>query len=315
MRAGARCPTLTAMRRSPAPVLALALALAAPTAALADEPNPDALPKRVEEAARAAFAEAQAADVAGDLATAIERYRYVQKIAPHPSVTYNLADVLRRKHDVRGAAREYRAYLKALPTAPDRVKVEKLVAALEATPGEVEVDTRATDGIIFIDGKRQAATPPIFVELSPGPHRFDLITAISFRSLVHDVDFARDQSFSLTPPARVDGNVVLSGSGWLARAKVTVDGATTGNHRLGELVALTPGKRALEVVVGECRWSKTISAPAGDVLYVYLAVPPPRLPTASKGAPPPRSARPTAPSCGKGTFTVTRVTPPPPSPP
>ena len=299
--------------------LALSISLSTSTGALADEPAPDALPKRVEEAARAAFAEAQAADVAGDLTTAIERYRYVQKIAPHPSVTYNLADVLRRKHDIRGAAREYRAYLKALPTAPDRVKVEKVIATLEATPAEVEVDTRATDGVIFIDGVRQTTAPPIFVEMTPGPHRFDMITAISFRSLVHDVDFARDQSFSLTPPARVDGNVVLSGSGWLERAKVTVDGATTGHHRLGELVALTPGKRALEVVVGDCRWSKTITAPAGDVLYVYLTVPPPRPPTASKAAPKPtttgRPVKPPAPVCGKGKFTITRVTPPPPSAP
>lgn len=305
------------MRRLLARSFALALALSASTVAVADEPAPEALPPRVEEAARAAFAEAQAADVAGDLTVAIERYRYVQKIAPHASVTYNLADVLRRKHDVRGAAREYRAYLKAAPTAADRVKVEKLLATLEATPSDVEVDSRSTDGVIFIDGVRQTTAPPIFLEMTPGPHRFDMITAISFRSLVHDVDFARDQSFSLTPPARVDGNVVLSGSGWLERAKVTVDGATTGNHRLGELTALTPGKRAIEVIVGDCRWSKTITAPAGDVLYVYLTVPPPRPPTATKTTPAPsgRAVKPPAPSCGKGKFAVTRVTPPPPSAP
>lgn len=290
------------------PRLALAaITLAALTApARADEPP---LPPRVEEAARTAFAEAQAADQAGDLATAIERYRYVQKIAPHPSVTYNLADVLRRKHDVRGAARAYRDYLKQAPTAPDRAKVETILAQLEATPGEVDVTSKAADAVIFIDGVRQPGPAPIFVELPPGPHRFDALTPISFRSLVHDVDFARTQSVSLNPPPRVDGTVVVSGSGWLGRAKVLVDGE--GSQRLGELLPIAPGKHALEVVAGDCRWTKAIAPPHGDVLYVYLdvAAPPKARPPAARPARPPgaKPAPPPKPTCGKARFTISRV--------
>lgn len=274
--------------------LAPLLLVIAVTAAAADEP-PEKLPPRVEEAARAAFIEAQTADQAGDLDKAIERYRYAQSIAPHPNVTYNLADVLRRKGDVRGAAREYRTYRKALPDAPDGKKVDKLIATLEATPGTIEVDSRATDIVLYVDGVKQGP-PPLTLTLSPGPHRFEGVTPISYRSLVHDVDFGRKTSFSVTPPPRVDGNLIISGSGNLARTRVEIDGQNTGAH-VGDLVAVEPGKHTLEVVQGDCRWSRAVDPPHGDILHVYFdvaAVKPPARPPAK-------------PVCGKAKIKVSRI--------
>lgn len=265
----------------------------------------DKLPPRVEEAAREAFLEAQAADQAGDLTKAIERYRYAQKIASHPNVTYNLADVLRRSGDVRAASREYRAYLKAMPDAPDTAKVEKVIAALEATPGTIEVDSRATDIVLYLDGKRQGPAP-ITVELSPGPHRFEGITPISYKSMVHNVDFARKSSFSLTPPARVDGNLIISGSGHLERTRVEIDGPTT-TARVGDLIPLAPGKHKLEVVRGDCRWDKTVDPPHGDILYVYFDVAPPKPPRPVKVAKGQPTPPPPKPACGKAKVTIERI--------
>lgn len=270
--------------------------------------QPDAdvakLPPRVEEAARTAFVEAQTADQAGDLDTAIERYRYVQKLAPHPNVLFNLADVLRRKGDVRNAAREYRAYLKALPDAPDAAKVEKVLASLEATPGTIEVDSRGTDAVMFVDGER-LGPPPITVTLAPGPHRFEAITPLSYRSMVHDVAFAQQTSFSVTPPARMDGNLVISGSGNLGRARVDIDGKERA-ARVGDLIEIAAGKHKLEVVQDGCRWDKTVAPPNLDILYVYFDVTPPKPPKASKLAPPKPGAPPAKPACGKATITVQR---------
>lgn len=281
--------------------LASLLLVTAVTTAAADEP-PEKLPPRVEEAARAAFLEAQTADQAGDLDKAIERYRYAQSIAPHPNVTYNLADVLRRKGDVRGAAREYRAYRKALPDAPDGKKVDKLIATLEATPGTIEVGTRAPDLVLYIDGVRQGP-PPVTVTLSPGPHRFDGVTPISFRSLLHDVDFGRKTSFNVTPPARVDGNLIISGSGGLGRSRVEVDGKPAA--RVGELFVVEPGKHLLEVVDGDCRYGKTVEPPPTDILYVYVDVAPAKVAPA-KPAPAKPGAKP-KPVCGKAKIAVSRI--------
>ena len=281
---------------------AMALAVAAVARA-----QPAPLPPDVAEAARAAFAEAQAADDRGDLATAIERYRFVQKIAPHPNVTYNLADVLRRKHDVRGAIREYRAYLDAAPDAPDRAKVEKVLAGLAAIKGDVDVTTDAPDAVIFIDGVRQAGPPPIFLEMAPGAHRFDAITPLSFRSDVEQVEPTGKHVARLDPPTRVDGNLVVSGTGWLDRAALTIDGGKD-RHRLAERLLVAPGKRTLTVTYGACTWSKAVVAPAKGVTYVYLTVagpPPPPPPRRAPTPPPP------PPPCAKGSFAVKKLAFPP----
>lgn len=286
--------------------LASSLLLFALTSIATAQPA-DKLPPRVEEAARAAFIEAQTADQAGDLDLAIERYRFAQKIAPHPNVTYNLADVLRRKGDIRGAAREFRTYLKALPDAPDAAKVGTVLAVLEATPGVIEVDSRATEVILYVDGKRQGP-PPLTVTLAPGPHRFEGITPISYRSMVHDVDFARTASFSVTPPARVDGNLIISGSGNLARTKVEIDGVATAH--VGDLIPIAPGKHKLEVVQGDCRWDRTVDPPHGDILYVYFDVASPKPARRVKAAPPKPGAKPVPqpkPVCGKAKITIERI--------
>ena len=280
------------------------LALAAAAGLAAAQPAP--LPPDVAATARAAFAEAQAADQAGDLARAAERYRYVQRIAPHPNVTYNLADVLRRKHDVRGAIEAYRAYLTQLPDAPDRAKVEQLLAGLEATPGDVDVTAKPDDAIVYVDGVRQTTAAPIFLELAPGAHRFDAITPLSFDSDVELVVPTGKHVARLDLPDRVDGNLVVSGAGWLDRAAVTIDGrdGPRERHRLGERLTVPAGKHTLVVTAGDCTWQRVVVAPPRGVAYVYLAVPPPA--TAAPGRPPP------PPACGRGRFAVTRVsfTPP-----
>ncbi|MEZ4399575.1 MAG: hypothetical protein R3B06_06135 [Kofleriaceae bacterium] len=285
-------------------VLALGLAAPAAPAARADEPPP--LPPRVEEAARAVFAEAQAADRAGDLVTAIDRYRQLQKIAPHPNITYNLADVLRRKRDLRGAAREYRAYLRQDPTAADRRKVEQVIRQLEATPGQLDVSIKGDAAVVFVDGKRQAPADKLFLELAPGPHRFDAVSRISFRSLTHAVDFARSSSFTLSLPARADGNLLVSGSGWLERAKVTIDGATP--TRLGAAVEVVAGDHTVVVERDGCTWSKRVAVPTDAIVYVYVDVPgPPPPPIEPPRTKPARPAPPAPAVCRRATVAVERV--------
>lgn len=300
----------------------LGLALAPSAVARADQAKP--LPPRVQAAAKAAFEEAQAADKAGDRARAIERYRYVARIAPHPNVSYNLGDVLRRNQDLRGAANAFRDYLKLSPQARDRAKVEKLIRTIEATPGQLDITSEDDTAVIFVDGVRADRPPPIFRELAPGPHRIDAFTALSFRSVVETIDFDRDERENLRFPARVDGNLVVSGSGWLGRAKVAIDGDD--DFRAAEMITTTAGERVIEVIAGGCRWQKTVDVPADDVLYVYVDVaspkpfgkplpqpkPPPPPPGATAPAPRP-ATKPAPPPCPKATISVQVVGLPPPA--
>ena len=108
----------------------------------------------------------------------------------------------------------------------------------------LEIDSKTKESHIFIDGVDRGGVP-LTVEVPDGEHRVEAITALSYRSMVHKADWARRHGFFVSPPPRVDGNVILSGHGSLGRAYLKVDGAD--GNRLGSKVALAPGKRTIEV--------------------------------------------------------------------
>ena len=74
--------------------IALALLLTS-TAAFAGpkfEPKREPpLPPKVQEIAHALFDEAAAATAAGKLPVAISKYRELERLSPHPSISFNLA--------------------------------------------------------------------------------------------------------------------------------------------------------------------------------------------------------------------------------
>lgn len=100
---------------------------------------------------------------------------------------------------------------------------------------------------------------------------------------------------------------MVSGTGWLDRAELTVDGGRE-RHGLAERLLVAPGKRALTIRFGDCAWTKTVVAPAKGVAYVYLTVagaPPP--PPPRRAAKPPAGAAAPPPPCPKGTFAVKKL--------
>lgn len=247
----------------------VALLLVAGRAA-AEEPRAKPLPAKVAAEARKLFEEAEAADARGDLDAAADAYRKAFAIAPHADVQYNLAGVLVRDRNPRGAVTAYEKYLQLAPDAADRATVEEAIRALKSTPGTLEIGSKTAGTVLFIDGKRVGETP-LVIDVADGEHRIEGFTAISYRSLMHRADWARKHGFHCTPPPRVDGNVVISGHPSLGRTKIKVDGADAG--RLGSKLALASGKRTIEVVYKKCMWRHDIVAPSASseiVLYVYV---------------------------------------------
>jgi tetratricopeptide (TPR) repeat protein len=228
------------------------------------------LPTKVAAEAKKLFADAEAAEARGDLDAAAAAYKQAFAIAPHADVQFNLAGVLMRDQNPRGAVTAFEKYLALAPDAGDRGDVEDTIRLLEATPGTLEIGSRPEGLALFVDGKRVGVTPQI-VQAPDGEHRLETFTAISYKSMMHRADWARTHRFNVTPPPRVDGNVVLSGHPSLGRTKVKVDGADAG--RLGSKLEMASGKRTVEVIYKKCTWTHKLVAPSVAseiILYVYL---------------------------------------------
>jgi tetratricopeptide (TPR) repeat protein len=116
---------MRALRSSIAVVTALAI-LAGPIA-------PGAFAERDElELARQHFAAGEALFAKERYAEAMAEFAQADAIIPSPVNSYNIALCHDRLGDVSAAVREYRAYLDALPEAPNRSEVEARIAALRA---------------------------------------------------------------------------------------------------------------------------------------------------------------------------------------
>ncbi len=87
----------------------------------------------LDEAARLTFVRAREAFDAGEYEDALRRFRQAYELSPRPTLLYNIAATLDRLRRDQEAADALRAYLDALPDAPDRTEVEARLRVLDAT--------------------------------------------------------------------------------------------------------------------------------------------------------------------------------------
>lgn len=67
----------------------------------------------------------------GDYQDALSNFKQGYLVKPDPAFLFNLGQTYRMLDDPAGAAREYRAYLRVEPSAPNRPEIEKFIAAAE----------------------------------------------------------------------------------------------------------------------------------------------------------------------------------------
>lgn len=77
------------------------------------------------------FSRAEAADTAGDEATAVKAYGCSFRMVPHHSTAYNLARAAERAGELRLALSAHREYLRLRPDAPDRAEVDARIKSLD----------------------------------------------------------------------------------------------------------------------------------------------------------------------------------------
>jgi tetratricopeptide (TPR) repeat protein len=122
------------------------------------------------ETAKIHFQAAHAAERRGDWATAIDEYERAYKLAPHPTVLFNMAaahEKLSRFHD---AADLLKRYLRDSPDADDRNAVLDRIERLRDRPSRVTV-AFPPGATLFVDGQPRGEIP-VELDLPAGAHRF-----------------------------------------------------------------------------------------------------------------------------------------------
>jgi tetratricopeptide (TPR) repeat protein len=260
------------------------LFLALATTAAADpklepkiEPPP---PPRVREIAHRLFEEASAAVREGKLDVAIAKYHDLDRLAPHPSINFNLALVYEQEGELVKAVEQYDKYLEKQPDA----KIGKHVAELRATPGEVELEARTTFGVKslwYVDGEL-VARDSTTIKVPPGRRRFDLVSELGYRWDWENVEpgkakrSSRSSRISMDADQRADGTVIISHTpedrwGWFYK----IDGSDR-NDALGKDVhhdgryPMKPGKHDILVRDSVCEYSFAFTLKADELVYLYF---------------------------------------------
>lgn len=146
--------------RPPLRHLALALALSTLAAGVAAAPARAAVDESSREA-KALFIEGMKQYNVGRYPEAITAFEngYLKK--PDPTFLFNLGQCYRMLHNPEAAARQYRAYLRAQPDAPNRATVETLITEAEEEARRKAIPTPPTGTLAPSEGPpKVAVTPP-----------------------------------------------------------------------------------------------------------------------------------------------------------
>lgn len=251
-----------------------ALVVALTAVATADAPPPQAPVHRKPASdqypieALTSFVEAIVADKAGDLTTAVDRYRRSLRASDQASTHYNLANVQHRMEYYPQAVASYRRYLELAPDAPDRKEVERVIDEIEHRPSIAVIDGDDGGAVVLVDGKLVGPSPAL-VYPAKGPHLAERIGPASYARrpfLTHDAHTEHVQMRH----RQADGNVVLSASRDLRSAGKWEDQG----HRfeLPGRFALPPGRyRTYLVRPDRACQPLTFEVTKGDhITYVYV---------------------------------------------
>jgi PEGA domain/Tetratricopeptide repeat len=141
--------------------LAILVALALPTLALADEP-----------AARRLFLEGNRLLEQQDFAGALERYDRAWAEYPNPRILINRATALTKMGRLHEAANSYAAYLRDPRAEASRMSaVRTELAALDARVGQLEIGVAEPGAMIVLDGVDLGPSPQeLVLRVAPGRH-------------------------------------------------------------------------------------------------------------------------------------------------
>ncbi|HPH66484.1 MAG TPA: PEGA domain-containing protein [Kofleriaceae bacterium] len=213
------------------------------------------------------FSAGQAADNVHDSPAAIEHYLKSYELVPHPATAYNIALNYEKLHKYRQAAAYYQRYLDGSSDPPDRIKVQKIIADLQAKPGRVTVRTSPAGGQITIDDK-PAEQEPLKKVLAGGPHRIVALVNGQTQSQDIEVAFGEDQDVMVAFVPQSGSLTILS---TVPATQLWVDGQMIGQAPTA--IALPPGQHQIAAqAVGWAPQTKPVVVEAGRASQITFTL-------------------------------------------
>jgi hypothetical protein len=116
------------------------------------------------------FALAQSAEARKDWRAAIAEYEEAYRLAPHPSVLFNIAVDYERLGEKRTAVRYFLRYVDGSPEADDRQTTLRRIEGLRRAPSTVQFTANPEGATIVVDGE-EFGTAPLTLTLEAGSHK------------------------------------------------------------------------------------------------------------------------------------------------
>ncbi|HEU4534788.1 MAG TPA: PEGA domain-containing protein [Polyangiaceae bacterium] len=142
--------------------------------------------------AREAYNDAEAKLTAGDLGTALERFRASNELVPAPQAQYKIAYCLDKLGRTPEALEAYKAFLADPQPLPEKLADQKKLAAdrvAELSEGAVKVSSSPPGAAISVDGTPQANPTPTTLKLKPGKHSV-AVSAGGYEPMTREIEVA-----------------------------------------------------------------------------------------------------------------------------
>ena len=138
----------------------------------------------------------------GDFTTAQRSFEDAYRAVPNPVVLLSISECQVRTEEFVAAVATLRRYLTEKPGAPDRAQVEGQIAALEAKPGSVSIDSSPPGAVIWIDGENTGYLTPNEISVRAGQHTVS-VTAQDYQTSEQPIEVVigsrQRVSLTLTP--------------------------------------------------------------------------------------------------------------------
>jgi hypothetical protein len=128
---------------------------------------------------------------------AIAEFRAAYKAKPHPVIFFNLAQCYEKLGDTANALKNYREYLRQLPQAEDRGRVETVIQnlAIRLKEGAIQpliINSSPPDATVLVDGEAVGSTP-VKRETKAGTHLLE-ITLPDYLPLTREVETSAEHA-------------------------------------------------------------------------------------------------------------------------
>jgi tetratricopeptide (TPR) repeat protein len=154
----------------------------------------------------------------GEFEKSLRYFQDAYDIFQHPDLLYRIGLCYERLGEDQEAVRYYRSFLKEVPDAKERGRIEKQIRVIEERLAEkasrIRINTDPTGAVVFINDEINgpAGYTPTELPVSAGNYKL-IIKKEGYKDVVDTVDVPEGQTVQLKYPLQAEGSATADGGG------------------------------------------------------------------------------------------------------